>query len=145
MITHFRHAGIVVSDLQKSLEFYCEWLGFKIHKQAEESGAFVSAILGMQNADVTTVKMQAPDGNLVELLYFREPRSTRVAKLGLNDVGMTHVALTVAHVDKVYEELSARGVKFTTKPLVSPDGAAKVTFCQDPDGNYLELVEMIRK
>ena len=31
----------------------------------------------------------------------------------------------------------------TPRPNCSPDGLAKVTFCLDPDGTFIELVEML--
>ena len=34
-------------------------------------------------------------------------------------------------------------LRFTTKPQTSLDGHAKVTFCHDPDGTALELVEVL--
>ena len=41
------------------------------------------------------------------------------------------------------EYLLKNNVKFTAPPQLTPDGYAKVTFCEDPDGTPIELVEVI--
>jgi len=56
-------------------------------------------------------------------------------------LGASHVAFTVENVEKEYRKLQEQGVVFTCEPQVSPDGKAKVTFCVDPDGVPIELVQ----
>lgn len=136
-----RHSGVVVSDLNRALEFYRDVLDFKVQVQMDESGPFISQILGFVEARVTTVKMTAPDGGMLELLKFDSPREAGSSDNQLNARGWTHIALTVGDLDGLYEKLGRLGVAFTTKPLVSPNGKAKVTFCRDPEGNFLELVQ----
>ncbi len=70
MITHIRHTGLVVADLDKALHFWCDLLGFKVAKQMEESGPHLDAMMGLKDVRVTTAKLAAPDGNLIELLHF---------------------------------------------------------------------------
>ena len=57
MIKDIRHTGIVVFDLDRSMHFYMEKLGFKVLKRMNESGSFTDQILGLENIEVTTVKM----------------------------------------------------------------------------------------
>ena len=77
MITNVRHVGIVVSNLEASLHFYEKLLGFKIVKEMDESGKYMDNISALKNVRVTTIKMAAPDSNLIELLYFRSPINMR--------------------------------------------------------------------
>ncbi len=56
MIKDIRHTGIVVIDLEASLYFYCDLLGFKIVKQMEEAGDFIVTISSLQNDSSITVK-----------------------------------------------------------------------------------------
>ena len=46
-------------------------------------------------------------------------------------------------LQKTYEYLLKNGVKFNAPPQLPPDGNAKVTFCEDPDGTPIELVQVI--
>ena len=142
MIKAIRHTGIVVSDLDKSLHFYRDLLGFEIVKDKLESGNYIDSVLSLKNASVRTIKMKAPDGNLIELLYFKShPKKPK--NMEIYRIGTSHVAFTVIDLEKCYEILLNSGVKFNAQPQLSPDGYAKVTFCHDPDGTLIELVQVL--
>lgn len=144
MILNVRHTGIVVGDLEAALHFYGELLGFKVSKRMDECGAYIDNMLGLKGVQVTTVKMAAPDGNLIEILYYRShPRKAR-DKREMCEIGVSHVALTVGDLEREYRRLNDAGVQFYAPPQLSPDGYAKVTFCRDPDGNPVELVQVLR-
>ena len=138
-----RHVGIVVSDLQASLRFYCGLLGFREERTMDESGEFLDAILGMKDAKVRTSKLKGSDGALVELLAFSAPKADLGASPHLARRGPTHIAVTVVDLDDVHARMKAAGIVFTTPPRLSPDGKAKVTFCRDPDGTWIELVQVM--
>lgn len=143
-MTLVRHIGIVVRDLERSLAFYRDLLGLEIVREMDERGPFLDAILGLNGARVRTVKLAAPgDGVQIELLAFTEPAPQIGGPPTLTRVGPTHVAFTVTDIDGLHQRMAAAGTRFTTKPQTSPDGHAKVTFCHDPDGTALELVEVL--
>jgi len=142
MIKNIRHTGIVVEDLEASLNFYQTLLGFKVIKQMEESGAYIDSISALHGVKVVTTKMAAPDGQLIELLFYHShPNKSKSRQL--NDVGITHLAFTVDDLDRTYSKLKAQGIYFNAPPQISSDGYAKVTFCKAPEGTYIELVEVI--
>ena len=60
---------------------------------------------------------------------------------GLTAIGPTHVAFTVSDLDQLFARLTEQSVRFNAPPQLAPDGKAKVTFCFDPDGTPIELVE----
>ena len=135
-----RHFGIVVSDIKKSLHFYRNLLGFKIKKDMLEESKFIDNILNLKNVKVRTIKMSADDDNLVELLWYKShPRKPN--KKEICDIGASHIAFTVDNLDCEYKRLKKQRIKFSCPPRISPDGRAKVTFCYDPDGTPIELVE----
>ena len=80
---------------------------------------------------------------MLEFLKFSNPDVVDTGQRYPNDSGITHVAFTVDNLDQTYGSLVSDGVKFMAPPQLSPDGAAKVTFCRDPEGNLLELVEVL--
>jgi len=140
-----RHTGIVVRNLDKALNFYKSVLGLKVQKKMNESGKYIDNLIGLKGVKVKTIKMSADDGNLIELLYF-ESHPRKNIKRDICDIGYSHISFTVEDVDREYERLKTSGIKFSSVPQVSPDGKAKVVFCQDPEGNFIELVEqLIRK
>jgi catechol 2,3-dioxygenase-like lactoylglutathione lyase family enzyme len=143
MITQFRHTGIVVTDLDVSLRFYRDLLGFTVQRCMNEAGGFIDRMLALPDVKVTTCKLASPEGVLIELLQFQShPQSPRADRSPC-EIGPTHIALSVSDLDQAYRELTAAGVVFNAPPQLSPDGYAKVTFCKDPDGSLIELVEVL--
>lgn len=140
-----RHVGIVVEDIPQALMFYQDLLGLVVQQFADESGTFIDELLGLKNVRVTTIKMSANEGTtLLELLKYDHP-AIRVGEQRLvNSRGLTHVAFTVHDLEATWKKLSAAGVHFISSPLVTSNGQAKVVYCQDFDGNFLELVEMLQ-
>ena len=142
MIKDIRHTGIVVIDLEASLNFYRDLLGFQIVKQMEEAGDYIDNISSLRNIQVTTVKMTSPSGQMIELLkYHSHPEEQRMRKIC--EIGISHIAFTVDDLDFVYEKLKDKGIQFNSPPQLSPDGYAKVTFCRAPEGTLIELVEVL--
>jgi catechol 2,3-dioxygenase-like lactoylglutathione lyase family enzyme len=139
-----RHFGIVVSNIEKSLHFYRDLLGLEIKIDALEKGKFIDDILNLKNVKVRTIKMSADDGNLIELLWYKS-HLKKPNKKEICGIGASHVAFTVDNLDYEYKRLKKQKVKFSCPPRISPDGRAKVTFCYDPDGTPIELVEELKK
>ena len=138
----FRHAGIVVRDMRRSLEFYRDLLGLKVISERREFGSYIDRLLGLSGIEVWWVKLGASEDKIfVELLQYLSPHSVTSVPRQVCDMGCSHVALTVSDLDRLYDELRSTGVAFTTEPLLAPDGAVKVTFCFDPDGTPIELVQ----
>ena len=139
-----RHFGIVVTDMKRSLRFYRDLLGLQVVREMDESGEYLDNVLALENVQVTTVKMSADSGStLVELLEFKSHPCQTPVKREVYSIGPTHVAFAVDDLEAAYCRLSQAGVPFNAPPQLSPDGYVKVTFCQDPDGTPVELVEVL--
>ena len=141
MIKNIRHTGIVIENIEESVSFYRDLLGFEIRTQMEESGDYINNMLDLENVQVTTIKMGLPSGGpMIELLYFSSHPKGKIIK-SLCDIGPTHIALTVENLDELKELLKKQNIPFLSEPQYSPDGKVKLAFCQAPEGTYLELVE----
>jgi catechol 2,3-dioxygenase-like lactoylglutathione lyase family enzyme len=144
MIRSLRHFGIVVRDLDRALEFYCGKLGLIVSRRMDEQGTFLDTVLAAPGVKVTTVKLAAAEGpTLLELLQFESPAPEEGAMPSLFRTGATHFALTVQDLRNLYDELVLTGTPFLSELRRSPDGLAIITFCRDPEGNLIELVEPI--
>jgi predicted enzyme related to lactoylglutathione lyase len=142
-VLNIRHAGIVVTDMKRSIDFYTNLLGFQIQKDMIESGSYIDNLLSIEKGKVNTVKMSLRDGGMVELLQFiNNPELPKDKKL--TNIGCTHFAMTVDNLEETYNNLVMSGVRFLSEPQYSPDGFARVVFCEDPDGTFIELVEEMR-
>jgi len=137
-----RHVGIVVRRIDDVLPFYRDLLGLRVVKRTAEPSEFVSRLLGLKHCRLVTCKLAAPAGDaLVELLEFASHPAAGGEPATLTMPGITHIALTVRDLDRLSRKLAKAGIPFVSPPLVSLDGRAKVAFCRDPAGNWLELVE----
>ena len=144
--SEIRHIGLVVSDLKKSINFWCNNLGFKIFKKLDEKGPFIDALIGYKNVKLKTVKISDKRGNLIELLYFKNPPKKFLPWKGNTySKGFTHLALKVKNINHLYKRLKKKGIKFNCKPKISNDGKAKVTYCRTPEGVFLELVQIVNE
>lgn len=135
-----RHTGIVVSNLDKMLSFYRDILGLKISREMDEGGEYLDNLIARKKSRVKTIKMSADNGDCIELLCFSSPRS-RGVKRNIYDKGYSHISFSVDNLDGEYRRLRRAKVKFNSLPQVSRDGCAKVVFCRDPEGNFIELVQ----
>ena len=67
MIMQIRHTGLVVADLEVALHFWRDLLGFTVARQMEESGPHIDAMMGLKDVRLTTSKLTAPEGGMIEL------------------------------------------------------------------------------
>jgi len=138
-----RHVGITVTDLQRSLRFYRDLLGFSVIKEMDECGVHIDNFSDLKNIDVRTVKMAAADGSTIELLQYRShPEGNEENRIkNITQIGCSHFALTVPDLPQLYSTLLEGGISVICEPQYSPDGNVRLTFCRDPDGTLIELVE----
>lgn len=138
-----RHTAIVVHSLETVLPFYRDLLGLNVVADFKEQTEYVQSVTGVHGANIWTVNLKTADGATIQLQqYLSHPQDACLPRRGC-DTGLNHIALQVDDIDAIYTTLKAHGVPFTTPPLLSSQGIAKVTCCRDPEGVIIELVEMI--
>jgi catechol-2,3-dioxygenase len=107
----------------------------------KETGQFIDTILQQKDTQVETVKLFMPEGEgQIELLHFSHPENQ--ALKSLVHFGLTHIAIKVKELDSLYARLKSEFVEFLSAPALSDNKKAKVCFCKDPDGVFLEFVEV---
>ena len=145
MLKAMRHVGIVVKDMDGMLAFYRDVLGLKTQIDFRERGEFIDTVQKLSGVDVWMVKLALPDGSLIELLCDDGHRPGELPKRQLCDPGIGHVAFTVEDVEETHRRFAAEGLETLSSPVTSPDGKARLFFGRDPEGNLLELVEMLER
>lgn len=143
-MVRIRHTGIVSKDIKKSLVFWNEYLGFKIQKDINERGNLIDKIMLYKNVRVRTIKMKDNAKNMIELLYFENSPKIKKNIIKPYSNGITHISVTVKNILKLYKQLKKKKIKFNSKPQLSQDGKVLMTYCETPEGAYLELVQEIR-
>jgi glyoxylase I family protein len=149
LITGFLHFAISCADADRSIAFYRDNLGMElVADRVVPGGGYVEAVTGIAGARVRIVHLQGYGFNL-ELLEYEEPRGETRAREP-NHAGSAHMAFVVDDCDAVCAELAAKGVPVRSaegRPQTvtgGPNDGGKCVYLEDPDGNPVELVELVR-
>ena len=138
----FRHTGIIVSDMAKSLFFYESILGLQVIQKFSDNSQYINQITQITNGSVDFIKLRANDGYTLELLQY-PTHPTSKHDLGILNVGILHIAIHVESAIEAYDHLLSHGITPLSRPILSSEGFAKVFFCLDPDNVRVEFVEML--
>lgn len=134
------HIGICTSNLEQSLKFYTEALGFILDRSIDDIGAPFDQLTELpgipcrvhyvKSGGVTIELIGYPDGKVVGSNQ-RRP---------MNQLGFTHMTLIVGDIDTVAERVVQFGGHIHPQTRVdSPYGP--IVFCTDPDGTRIELFQ----
>lgn len=136
-----RHVGIVVQDLPSAEHFWTEGFGCCVRSRVIEDPDWISSILDVERPAVTTVKLELPQGGLIELLGFESHPAPPHWQGTVTTTGLTHVALTVDSVRETLERMHLLGARVVGGPGLAPDGNATVAFIRGPEGILVEIVQ----
>ena len=145
MLKSFFHTGFVVKDLEKSVTFYTNVLGLRVATRMERKGEFINQVLAFPDAHVIGAMVYQGEEHQLELIQYINPASGP-GGIARNDLGATHLAFFVDDLDKFYLDTKERGLRFNNPPASLADDHGhlqrKAMYAQDPDGNWLEFVEL---
>ena len=144
MTSAFSHFGICVSDLARSLRFYCEGLGFE-QAESYRIGDDFARLMELDHVDVRSQYIRR-EGLSIELLAYDAPETLGPAsRRPVNQLGLTHLSFRVDDVDAASARLLGLGgsVHDHTRTTL-PVGSAVLDFvyCSDPDGTRIELMHL---
>jgi catechol 2,3-dioxygenase-like lactoylglutathione lyase family enzyme len=140
-IRRFSHLGICVSDLERSLAFWRDALGFREAKRLDVAGDAPEQMLGVHDLDLRAVFLER-DGARIELLHYVSPghRGTGEPR-PMNALGLTHLSLLVDDLDSALAACEQAGGRVLHATRVrNPELASEAVFVTDPDGTRVELV-----
>ena len=138
------HTGITVSDLERSLAFWRDVLGFELSHRAHQTGDLASKITGVPTAEIKLAVLKTPTGHRIELLEYLAPANRKRLDPRPCDVGSVHIALTVDNLDGVLFAIAASGWKAAGAPqtlTVGPNAGKRVIYVRDPDGTTIEFMQ----
>ena len=138
------HTGITVSNLERSLEFWRDVLGFEFSHSAHQKGDLAQEITGVDGAEIKLAVLKTPGGHKIELLQYLAPADHKRANLRPCDVGSVHVALLVNDLDAVLAQIAASDWEAAGKPQTlntGPNAGKRVVYVRDPDGTTIELMQ----
>ncbi len=138
------HTGITVENLERSLAFWRDMLGFELSHTAHQTGELARKITGVTGAEIKLAVLKTPSGHKIELLEYLAPQDRKHAEVRPCDVGHVHVALLVDDLDAVLDKIAASGWKASGKPQTlktGPNAGKHVVYVRDSDGTTIEFMQ----
>ena len=141
MITGLNHSGLVVEDLERSLHFYRDVIGLEVVRTMERDGGPISDVVGYENTHLKGAMLSLNDGHVIELIQYVRPEVAERPTQERAVLGGSHIAFNVDDIQKTMDALISNGAKQLNPPVETAPGR-KVCYMQDPDGNWIELLEI---
>jgi catechol 2,3-dioxygenase-like lactoylglutathione lyase family enzyme len=138
------HTGITVTNLERSLAFWRDVLGFELSHRAHQKGELASEITGVPGAEISLAVLKTPTGHKIELLEYLAPPDRKQVDPKPCDVGSVHIALTVDDLDAVLSAIAPFGWKAAGKSQTlasGPNAGKRVVYVRDADGTTIELMQ----
>mgnify|MGYP001551211659 CR=1 FL=1 len=149
------HTHVITKDLEKSLHFYVDIMGFKQVMAIQDIGKdppmneLMNTLLGFKGATFRHAIVQMPGGpsygTHVPQIEFWEVHGVPIDE-SLNDDptkylrGKGYNSYVVTDLDALLARMKAAGIRFVSEKLSSPDGSGNGgIYVVDPDGQIIEL------
>ena len=126
MFKQIDYTMIVVSDMAKSVEFYRDKLGIPLKFESPEWTEFATG--------TTTLALH---GGGTPREYHDTGDQSKMA-------GSCSIGFNVDDVDKTYDELKAKGLRFVMPPTQREGEGIKLAVAIDPDGLPVSFAQMIK-
>jgi catechol 2,3-dioxygenase-like lactoylglutathione lyase family enzyme len=135
------HLGICVENLERSLRFYCDGLGFE-KGESFAIGNEYGAALEVDGEVVLSSQFIRRGTLAIELLAYRSPGAIGVPSSRRNQLGFTHLSFIVPDVDAAARSLVACGGRLLpgTRTGAGDPEAVQIVFVADPDEIRIELM-----
>ena len=140
-VTRTNHTGLTVSDIDGSIEFFRDVLGFKTTEVMVHKGGMVERLTGVDGAEVRIAFVDLP-GHKIELLQYVKPDDRKVSDLRNCDTGAFHIALEVDDIEAAIEAVEPSGFVAYSEPQTVPEGPRKGNrnvYLRNPDGIAIEF------
>ena len=135
--------GVVVSDIEKSLDFYVNGIGmvkaysFKINEDFSKRSGLSNGV----PTEVTVLKLEnSPEANEWKLMSFKKKATHPKQKFIQDDTGVQYITINVKALKPVIERLKAKNVAFLGNSPIPLNEKAHFVLVQDPDGTFIELI-----
>ena len=117
------HFAIIVSDYEKSKDFYVNKLGFEVireeHREVQRD-----------------IKLEVQLNNCMLEIFGKKDPAANPGKP--TQCGMWHLCFQAPDLDKTIAELNALGIR-TDPIMINASNGKRIAFFYDPDGLPLEL------
>jgi len=138
MIKSLGHVGLGVTNMQKSLEFYRDFMGMKVLMELDIDDDRIGRVIGVKDAACKIVHLELGDA-MLELFEYKNPKGHNKAKtMNQYDQGLIHIGFEVDDFHTLLKQLKQRNIKLLGEPVeFRPD--VWVAYFYGPDGEVCEI------
>src|SRR6266436_6844241 len=138
--------GMTVGNMERSIAFYSDVLGFEKISDVEIWGEDYERLQGVFGLRMRVVRMRLGE-EIIELTEYLTPRGRPIpVDSRSHDRWFQHIAIIVSDIDRAYESLRQHRVEHASPaPQRLPDwnpnaGGIRAFYFKDPDGHPLEIL-----
>jgi catechol 2,3-dioxygenase-like lactoylglutathione lyase family enzyme len=137
------HTAISVMDVDRSIAFYTELLGFRVGGRTLNKGPEQDRLDGSTGCEVDVVALEPASVATphVELLHYRTPPGRLLtADVRSNDVASVRQVHSVDGLDALVARFERADVRFVSPGVVTSRSGGRAAAVRDPDGHMIILV-----
>ena len=143
MVLRMDNVGIVVEDLEATVEFFRE-LGLELEGGGVIEGEWAGRVTGLGDQRVEVAMMRTPDGHSrLELSRFIEPQVIADHRSApVNALGYLRVMFAVDDLDDTLRRLTGRGAELVGE-VVQYEDVYRLCYIRGPEGILIGLAEAL--
>jgi len=135
--------GVVVSDIEKSLDFYTNVIGMqKVGEfDVDEKFGKISGLTGGLPFHVDVLKLEdKPGATQWKLMSFEKDAAHPLSKYIQDDTGVQYITINVNSLKPFIERIKKHNVELLGDTPVPLDSINHFVLVQGPDGTIIELI-----
>ncbi len=143
MITGFNHTSFTVADMDKSVRFWTEMLGFKAASVSPRHGDWQQEATGIPGASLMVAHLYGHGHHIEFIQYVNGAIQADAPPPALT--GAAHVCLEVDDIFGTWKALIAAGATEQGKiasVMAGPVEGCLAGYIRDPNGIIIELLEL---
>jgi len=143
----FAHIGVQVTDIERSVAWYCDVVGLEVTARLVRDEPYLGHVTGYPGVVLAIAMVREPrSGVELELLEYRGVPRAAIDPATANP-GTGHMAFEVDDVDEVHRRAVAWGTGSVNDPITPTAGrwtGGRSVYLLDPDGFRVEVLQRAR-
>ncbi len=139
----FNHTSFTVTDLDRSIAFFRDLLGFELTSRGPRDDAAIQRLTRIAGASISVAFLSGPD-HTMELIEYSAPDQRGTFLPPMCDAGASHIALNVDDLDAAIEGSRAHGFEPMGEVVAidaGPNKGRRIVYLRSPDGITVEFLE----
>lgn len=133
------HAGFIVKDLDRSIDFYVNKLGMELKMRWIETAEQCDVGMGVPGSSLELAQMVGY-GVMLEVARFIDVPGIETP-LSPRQIGVGHVSFTVKDLVSLIDQLEKQGVRMASPRMIVPELKITWVHALDPDGIRVEFMQ----